>query len=66
MIPSLTYQMAQDRRAKLLREAEDYSGLSADVELPEAPAGGQIVLACAPDEVERLGTKGLQQIGVVR
>ena len=24
MIPSLTYQMAQDRRAKLLREAEDY------------------------------------------
>ena len=24
MIPSLTYQMAQDRRAKLLHEAEDY------------------------------------------
>lgn len=24
MIPSLTYQMAQDRRAKALREAEEY------------------------------------------
>jgi hypothetical protein len=24
MIPSLTYQMAQDRRAELLREAEEY------------------------------------------
>jgi hypothetical protein len=31
MIPSWTYQMAQDRRAKLLREAEEYrrAGLTA-------------------------------------
>ena len=39
---------------------------SADVELPEPAGGGQIVLACAPDDVERLGSKGLQRIGVVR
>lgn len=49
-----------------LREAEEYSGLGADVELPEPTGGGRIVLACAPDDVERLGTKGLQRIGVVR
>jgi hypothetical protein len=36
------------------------------VELPEPGGGGQVVLACAPDDVERLGTKGLQRIGVVR
>jgi hypothetical protein len=49
-----------------LREAEEHSGLRADVELPKEAPGGQIVLACAPDDVERLGSKGLQQIGVVR
>jgi len=49
-----------------LGEAEEYSGLDADVELPPAAHGGQILLACAPDDVERLGSKGLQRIGVVR
>jgi hypothetical protein len=51
--------------AEALREAEEYSGLAADVELPAAAKGGQIVLACAPDDVERLGAKGLQRIGMV-
>jgi hypothetical protein len=28
--------------------------------------GGQILLACAPEDVERLGAKGLERIGRVR
>jgi hypothetical protein len=36
------------------------------VELPAQAKGGQIVIACAPDDVERLGAKGLQRIGTVR
>jgi phosphoribosylformylglycinamidine synthase subunit PurL len=48
-----------------LREAETYSGLEADVELPGDVPGGQVLLACAPADVERLGSKGLSRIGVV-
>jgi phosphoribosylformylglycinamidine synthase len=48
-----------------LREAEEYCGREAKVELPEASPGGQVLLACAPEDVERLGTKGLQRIGMV-
>ena len=49
-----------------LREAADYSGLAADVaDVPPTSTGGQVVLACAPEHVERLGTKGLQRLGVV-
>jgi phosphoribosylformylglycinamidine synthase subunit PurL len=49
-----------------LREAAEWSG--ADIQLdvdPERAPGGQIVLACAPHELERLGVRGLQRIGVV-
>jgi hypothetical protein len=35
------------------------------VELPPPAAGGQVVIACAPENVERLGSKGLQRIGTV-
>jgi len=48
-----------------LREAEEYSGCEAKVELPKPAPGGQVLLACAPGDVARLGTKGLQRIGVV-
>jgi phosphoribosylformylglycinamidine synthase subunit PurL len=48
-----------------LAEAARYSGIEADVELPEPAAGGQMLLACAPDDVERLGKKGIQRIGTV-
>jgi hypothetical protein len=33
--------------------------------LPGPAAGGQVLLACPSEDVERLGTKGLQRIGVV-
>ncbi|TMA53924.1 MAG: hypothetical protein E6J75_14660 [Deltaproteobacteria bacterium] len=48
-----------------LREAAEHSGLEADVELPGPARGGQIVLACAPEDVDRLGRKNVEQIGIV-
>ena len=48
-----------------LREAAEHSGVEAAVELPGPATGGQVLLACAPHDVERLGTKGLQRIGTV-
>jgi phosphoribosylformylglycinamidine synthase subunit PurL len=49
-----------------LREAEEHSRLEAEVDLPARTAGGQILLACAPQDVGRLGTKGIVRIGTVR
>ena len=49
-----------------LAEATRWSGREADVELPAAPAAGAAILACAPENVARLGTKGFVQIGEVR
>jgi len=51
--------------ARAAREAADYTGLEAEVELPDAAAGGQVLLACAAADVDRLGSQGLQRIGVV-
>jgi phosphoribosylformylglycinamidine synthase len=48
-----------------LREAALYSGVGARVDLPEQAPGGRVVLACAPADVERLGTKGIERLGVV-
>jgi len=63
---TLAHDVSDGGLPEALREAEEYSGLGADVELPPSAAGGQIVLACAPADVDRLGAKGLQRIGVVR
>jgi phosphoribosylformylglycinamidine (FGAM) synthase-like enzyme len=50
-----------------LAEAALWSGVGADVELPgdDGDAGGRAVLACAGEDVARLGTKGVQRLGVV-
>jgi phosphoribosylformylglycinamidine synthase subunit PurL len=48
-----------------LLEAAEHSGIAAQVELPPPVTGGQVLLACAPENVERLGSKGLQRIGTV-
>jgi phosphoribosylformylglycinamidine synthase subunit PurL len=47
-------------------EAARWSGRPADVDLPEQPAAGAALLACAPADVARLGDKGYVQIGEVR
>jgi phosphoribosylformylglycinamidine synthase subunit PurL len=48
-----------------LREAAEHSDREAEVTLPEEAAGGQILLACPSENVERLGAKGIRRIGVV-
>jgi phosphoribosylformylglycinamidine synthase len=65
-VVTLAHDVSDGGLEQALREAEAYSGLEADVELVEDVAGGQVLLACAPADVERLGTKGLERIGVVR
>ena len=65
-VVTLAHDVSDGGLTEALREAEEYSGLGADVQLPEEATGGRIVLACAPDDIERLGSKGLQRIGVVR
>ena len=62
---TLAHDVSGAGLVQALREAEEYSGLEADVELPEDATGGQILLACAPTDVGRLGTKGLRRIGGV-
>ena len=64
---TLAHDVSYGGVGQALREAEEHSGLEADVELPAAVgSGGQILIACAPEDVERLGTKGLERIGMVR
>jgi phosphoribosylformylglycinamidine synthase len=63
---TLAHDVSDGGIDQAVREAEEHSGVEADLELPDNAAGGQVLLACAPDDVERLGAKGLRPIGVVR
>jgi phosphoribosylformylglycinamidine (FGAM) synthase-like enzyme len=62
---TLAHDVSDGGIAEALREAQDYTGLAVDVELPEPSPGGQVLLGCAPEDVARLGTKNIRQIGVV-
>jgi phosphoribosylformylglycinamidine synthase len=62
---SLVHDVSHGGLEAALAEAEAYSGIAADVSLPDPAPGGQMLLACAPEYVERLGTRGLEQIGTV-
>jgi phosphoribosylformylglycinamidine synthase II len=62
---TLVHDVSYGGLEKALAEAAAHSGIAADVDLPEPAPGGQVLLACAPEYVERLGTRGLQQIGTV-
>ena len=48
-----------------LDEAAEWSGRRAAVELPPGPLGTAALLACAPEDVEQLGSRGLERIGDV-
>jgi len=48
-----------------LAEAALWSGVGARVELPGTLAAGAAVLACAREDVDRLGARGLTRLGVV-
>jgi phosphoribosylformylglycinamidine synthase subunit PurL len=62
---SLAHDVSDGGIEQALSEAAEWSGVEAEVELPEPAAGGQVLLACAPDDVERLGRKGIRRIGRV-
>jgi phosphoribosylformylglycinamidine synthase subunit PurL len=62
---TLAHDVSDGGIEEALREAAEHSGVDADVELPEAAAGGQVLLACARENLSRLGSKGVQQIGLV-
>ena len=57
--------------AVALAEAAIWSGLGAALELPDDPrawfgeGGGQAVVGCAPDAVDRFGGVPLRRLGVV-
>ena len=62
---SLVHDVSYGGLEAAVAEAAAYSGIPADVDLPERAPGGQMLIACAPEYVERLGTRGLRQIGTV-
>ncbi|MGB8003943.1 MAG: phosphoribosylformylglycinamidine synthase subunit PurL [Gaiellaceae bacterium] len=63
---TLAHDVSDGGIEQAVREAEEYSGVEAELELADDAPGGQVLLACAPEDVERLGAKGLRRIGVVR
>ena len=71
--PLLTLAHDCDRGglAVALAEAALWSGMGAELELPDdevalfGEGGGQAVVACAPEDVDRLGSRGLVRLGVV-
>jgi phosphoribosylformylglycinamidine synthase subunit PurL len=62
---TLAHDVSDGGIEQALREVEEHCGIGADVDPPPTATGGQVLLACAPENVERLGSKGLQQIGTV-
>ena len=64
---TLAHDVSHGGVEQAVGEAAEWSGLEADVELPQGGrGGGQVLLACAPEDVERLGTKNVARIGAVR
>jgi phosphoribosylformylglycinamidine synthase subunit PurL len=62
---TLAHDVSDGGIEEAVREAEEYSGLSADVDIPAFAPGGQVLLACATEDIARLGAKGVEQIGWV-
>jgi phosphoribosylformylglycinamidine synthase len=63
---SLCHDVGARGLAAALDEAARWSGREADVELPAEPEGGAAILACPPESVARLGSRGVVEIGEVR
>jgi len=61
---------AAEREAEIeraLAEAAERSGRPADVDLPgDNPSQGAAILGCRREDVAKLGTKGVVELGVVR
>jgi hypothetical protein len=63
---TLCHDVGHAGLAHALAECEEWSGRPADVALPDEPAHGAAILACRPEDVSKLGTRGFVQIGAVR
>ena len=67
---TLAHDVGHGGLAVALAEAALWSGMGAELELPDddgggGSEGGRAILACAPGDVDRLGSKGLRRLGVV-
>jgi phosphoribosylformylglycinamidine (FGAM) synthase-like enzyme len=62
---SLAHDVGRGGLEQALHEAADWSGVKAAVDIPPEPPGGAAILACAPADVPKLGTRGLTLIGEV-
>ena len=63
---SLCHDVGSSGIEGALEEATRWSGRPADVEIPREPSAGAAILACAPESVAKLGTRGIVRIGTVR
>jgi phosphoribosylformylglycinamidine synthase subunit PurL len=63
---SLSHDVGYGGLEQALAEAARWSGCEADVDLPPEPACGAAILAAPRNQVARLGSRGLVEIGVVR
>jgi hypothetical protein len=63
---SLAHDVGGSGLEAALEEAAEWSGRRADVDVPDEPLGTTAILACAPGDVDALGTRGLRRIGEVR
>jgi len=62
---SLAHDVGSAGLEAALEEAADWSGRTAAVDLPSEPLGTAAILACPPENVETLGSRGLERIGEV-
>jgi phosphoribosylformylglycinamidine synthase subunit PurL len=62
---TLAHDVSDGGLEHALLEAAEHSGVAAQVDVPEPTPGGRVLLACAPENVERLGSKGVRRIGTV-
>src|SRR5262249_12618808 len=64
-VVTLAHDVSDGGLEVALLGAAEHSGVAAQGDRPSAASGGQVLLACAPENVDRLGRRGLQQIGTV-
>jgi phosphoribosylformylglycinamidine synthase subunit PurL len=63
---TLAHDVGSAGLAAALDEAAEWSGRAAAVEPQSEPSGSAAILACAPEDVDKLGGRGLERIGEVR
>ncbi|HEX7310934.1 MAG TPA: phosphoribosylformylglycinamidine synthase subunit PurL [Gaiellaceae bacterium] len=62
---SLAHDVGSAGLEAALEEAAEWCGRAATVDLPGEPLGTSAILACAPEHVEQIGSRGIRRIGEV-